>query len=98
MTIFGCKFSFCICNELIVDVILYKVDGTASEATTHNTAACYTILFGYVIQEVKFLTTNLVFFAQTIVCLVHLLTNSFVVTFLKSIAYCQHAVFSPNTK
>ena len=92
VTILSCELSCNILNELVVDVVLNQVDGAATEATTHDTATSNTVLLGNIVQEVELLAAYLVFLAQTVVSLIHLLTYSLVVTLLKSIADCQYAV------
>ena len=44
MTILSCELSGNIFYELVIDVILYQVDGAATEAATHDTATSNTIL------------------------------------------------------
>ena len=92
VTILSCELSGNILAELVVEVVLYQVDGAATEATTHDTATSNAVFLGNVVQEVKLLAAYLILLAQTIVSLVHLLTYSLVVTLLKSIADCQYAV------
>ena len=78
MTILGCELSSNILYELIIDVVLYQVDGATTEAATHDTATCNTILLSYVVQEVELLATYFIFLAQTIVSFIHFLTYSLV--------------------
>ena len=92
MTILSCELSCNILYELVIDVVLNQVDGAATEATTHDTATSNTVLLGNIVQEVELLAAYLVFLAQTVVGLIHLLAYSLVVTLLKSIADCQYAV------
>ena len=73
MTIFSRELSCNVLNELVVDIVLYQVDGAATEATAHDTATSNTILLSHFIQEVEFLAAYLVFLAQAVVSLVHLL-------------------------
>ena len=92
VTILSCELSGNILNKLVVDVVFYQVDGAATEATTHDTATSNTVLLGNIVQEVEFLAAYLIFLAQTMVSLVHLLTYCLVVALHKSIADCQYAV------
>ena len=70
MTIFSRELSCNVRNELVVDIVLYQVDGAATEATAHDTATSNTILLSHFIQEVEFLAAYLVFLAQAVVSLV----------------------------
>ena len=55
MTIFSRELSCNVRNELVVDIVLYQVDGAATEATAHDTATSNTILLSHFIQEVELL-------------------------------------------
>ena len=93
MTILGCELNFGIGDELVIEIIFYKIDCTSSKATTHDAASGHTILSCDVIEEVKFFTRYFIFFAQTFMSLEHLLPNGFVIAFLKCIADSKYAVF-----
>ena len=49
MTIFGCELSCHVLNELVVDIVLYQVDGAATEATAHDTATSNTVLLSNIV-------------------------------------------------
>ena len=49
MTIFSCELSCNILNELVVYIVLYQVDGAATEATAHDTATSNTILLSNIV-------------------------------------------------
>lgn len=63
MTIFGSELNFGISDELVIKLILNKIDSAASKATTHDATSCYAILSCNVIKEIKFFTRNFIFFA-----------------------------------
>ena len=49
-------FSLGICNELVIEFVLHKVDSATAEAATHNTASGNAVLASDVVEEVEFFT------------------------------------------
>ena len=62
--IFGWIFSLGVSDKLIVQFVFHQVDGASAEATAHDTATCYAVFFGNVVQEVEFFAWYLILFAQ----------------------------------
>ena len=80
------ELSLCCLAEVLVKVILYKVDGAAAKAAAHDTATCNHALLGNIVEEVELFARHFVVLRQALVSLVHLLTNGLVVTLLKCFA------------
>lgn len=88
------KILFCdIGHELVMNFILNQVDGAATEAATHDTTACNTVLFGNIIEEIQLFARYLIVLAQAFMGFVHLLTHRFIVAGFQCIANGQHTVF-----
>ena len=79
-------------DELLVEVVAHEVDGAATEAATHDTRTGDTTLLGNVVEEVELNTADLVVFRQSLVGLVHHLTDLLVVAFVQGVADSKHAV------
>ena len=47
MTVLGLELLLCGSDEVVVKVIFYKIDGTASETAAHNARTGDSALFGY---------------------------------------------------
>ena len=92
VTILGRELGLGVGDELVIQRSLHQVDGASTESTAHDAATGNTVLLGYVVQEVEFLARNLVVLRQSLVGLVHLLTNGLIVAFVEGVAYCKHAV------
>ena len=60
MTILLCKLLGNGLDEVIVEFLLNEVDGTATEAATHNASAGYATLLGNSYKEIKLLATYLI--------------------------------------
>lgn len=85
-------------HELVMNVILNQVDGAATEAAAHDTTACYTILFGNIIEEIQLFARYLIVLTQAFMCLVHLLAHRFIVAGFQCVANGQHTVFLAKNK
>ena len=80
-------------DELLIEVVANKVDGTATKAATHDTRTSNTVLLGHIVQEVELLARNLVVLRQTFVGLVHQFAHLLVVAFVEGFADAQYTVF-----
>ena len=58
MTILCCELLCCVSNELVIQLILNEVDGTTTEATTHDAGTSYAILLSNVVEEVELFTAT----------------------------------------
>lgn len=93
MTILSRELFLSISNECVVDIVLNKVDGAATKASTHDTAAANSVGLGNLHKKIKFLTAYLIFLGEAFVGLVHLTAYGLVIACLKSITDGEDAVF-----
>ena len=74
-------------NESFVKFILYEVDGTSAESSTHNPGAGNIVLAGEFIEEIKFFAADFIQTAESEMSLIHHFSYGLVITSLQSVAH-----------
>ena len=80
-------------HEVVLELVLHKVDGAAAEAATHDSRSGHAAALGHVVEEVEFFAAYLVVFGKTVVSFVHAAAYGFIVALVESVADSEDAVF-----
>ena len=85
MTILCFELLCHVSNELVIQIVLNEVDGTATKAATHDARTSHAIFLSNVVEEVKLFAAYLILFAKSVMRFVHHLSNGLVVASIECI-------------